>query len=790
MQHRRKNKFKRYLNRIFLSGLAAGCVVFVACYIYMQVGLPNVETLKDIHLQVPLRIMSSDGKLLAEFGEKRRIPVTLDDVPPDLVHAVLATEDQRFYDHPGVDPIGLTRAAVELIVSGKKTQGGSTITMQVARNFFLSRKKTYARKINEILLAIKIDRELTKDQILSLYLNKIYLGSRAYGVAAAAQVYYGKTLDQLTLGEIATIAGLPKAPSSLNPIANPTAARERRNHVLERMREHGYINAEQYHRAAQEPINAKYHGMPITLHAPYIAEMVRQYMIEEHGMGAYSDGFTVYTTIDSRLQNAANAAIRAGLINYDKRHGYTGPIGHLAQPTDDADPLDAWQTALKQYPTVNKMVPAAVLSNADKSMTVLLRDGEQIELNWPQLEWAKRRSAAGYAGTAPKQTSDIAKPGDVIMVEQVKENVWALAQIPEVEGAMLAIDPNNGAIKALVGGFDFERSKFNRITQAKRQPGSSFKPFIYSAALAKGFSLASVINDAPVVLNDPGKEDLWRPQNDTHTFYGPTRLRVGLTKSRNLVSIRLLESIGIPYTLNYLSHFGFDPEELPHTLSLALGSAAITPLKLASGYAILANGGYAVKPFLIDHTTDANNQIVYQAEPKPVCDDCEPSDEVAPRAISPQVAYLMTNAMQDVIKTGTGRRAQVLGRSDLSGKTGTTNDLHDAWFSGFNRDLVATVWMGFDTPRSLHEYAASTALPTWIDFMKTALAKQPEHAMSRPDGMVTMRINPNTGQAALASDKNTIFEIFRADNAPHAATNQQTESADNNDTPPPESTIF
>ena len=661
-----------------LSLSLTGLFIVGCLYFYAFLGLPNVTQLQTVQLQRPLQIYTHDNKLIAEFGENLRVPVTLDKVPKMLINAVLATEDQRFFGHPGVDMIGLLRASKELLITGKKNQGASTITMQVARNFFLSSEKTYGRKINEILLALKIDNQLSKEKILELYLNKIFLGQRAYGVATAAQIYYDKSLQNLSLGQIAMIAGLPKAPSRDNPISNPAAAKKRRDHVLSRMLELGYINTSAYKRALAEPVTTHYYGLRMELNAPYVAEMVRTEMLTRYGDDAYTQGFKIYTTVDSRLQKTAQEELTAGLLNYDKRHGY------------------------------------------------------------------KRSSAEGA---------------------------------PQAQGALVALNPSNGAVLALVGGFNYYFSHFNRATQAWRQPGSGFKPFIYSAALEKDYTLASLINDAPIVIADPSQKGVWRPQNDNYQFLGPTRLRVGLAKSRNLVSIRLLQDIGIEYALDYAKRFGFDMEKQPHTLSLALGTGMLTPIQLAAAYASFANGGYKASPYVIDHIEDITGKIIYQANTPEM-----------PRIISAQNAFLMNSALLDVIRYGTGQRARALNRNDIAGKTGTTNDQMDAWFSGFNGDIVTTVWVGFDQPRSLFEYGAQAALPIWMNFMKTALQGKPENTLAQPPGLVTVSIDPETGLLATPEQDNAIPEFFLSDQAPKeyapSASSPEPESGSNSDSNP------
>jgi len=776
--------FKKILLYIIILGIIAllGIIGFLSV---LEMGLPSVRVLKDVHFQEPLRVLTQDGKLMAEFGSIKRLPVTLDQVPKQLIQATLATEDQRFFEHPGIDVLGLGRAAVVLVTTGRKRQGGSTITMQVARNFFLTRKKTYTRKIREILLALKIDHEFSKDKILELYFNKNFYGYHAYGIASAARIYYGKTLQQLTLPQMAMLAGLPKAPSTLNPLANPEAALKRRQHVLRRMLQLHYIDQATYQKAVNTPLTAKYHALKISVNAPYVSEMVRDLMVNQYGKNVYDSGYDVYTTIDSHLQKEAAHALNQNLLAYDKRHGYRGAEENWGTP--NLTELNGWIKALKKIRTINQLQPGVVLTLSDEQQTadVLLKSGEVITLPWSGMKWARKeiiRNKHSFVGHYPKQPSDILKPGDLIRILQTKKQSWQLAQVPQAESAIVALDPQNGAVLALDGGFNYYRSKFNRAIQAQRQPGSSFKPFIYSAALDKGFTLASLINDAPITLANSGDEDsLWRPENYTRRFYGPTRLRIGLIKSRNLVSIRLLQAIGIPYALNYASRFGFNRNQLPASLSLALGTATVSPLEMAAGYAVFANGGYQVKPYFIDHIVDYKHKTVYQANPLIVCKKKQnDADNCAPRIITPQNAYLITSALQDVIQNGTGRRALVLKRSDIAGKTGTTNDRMDAWFCGYNHHLVAITWAGFDEKRSLQEYGDTAALPLWINFMRNALKGTPESMMAQPDDIVSVRINPKTGLAANANEKNAIFELFRKKFAPtHTSTtnssNEETE---------------
>ncbi len=784
---------------IGLGGLAAlGAAAAVVGYIVVAPGLPSIEALRDIRMQVPMRVYSADGRLIAEFGEMKRTPVRYADTPDLMVKAILSAEDDRFFEHPGVDYQGLLRAAINLARTRERTQGGSTITMQVARNFFLSRDKTYMRKLSEIYLALKIEHQLSKEEILELYLNKIYLGNRAYGVVSAAQTYYGVELDQLTLAQMAMIAGLPKAPSRANPIADVERAVIRRNYVLRRMRELGHIDQESFRAAIETPDDARLYGLALEMDAQYVAEMARAEVVARYGEElAYTEGFKVWTTIDSRRQDAAVTALRRNLHDYDRRHGWRGPEqkADLSKFEDEA----AITQRLARITTIGGLAPALVIGLEERSARAKLANGETIEIDWDGMSWARRYIDSSRRGPVPRTAADILAPGDIVRVTPGEGEAWRLAQIPQVDGALVALDPHDGAITALAGGYDFRRSHFNRVTQAARQPGSSFKPFIYSAALEQGYTPASIINDAPVVFDDPGLESTWRPGNYSGEFFGPTRLRVGLMNSRNLVSIRLLRAIGINYSVDYMTRFGFDGRQMPRDLSLALGSGEVTPLQLAEAYAVFANGGYRVRPYFISRITGHNDELVYEATPETVCPDCEPEpdaglrpvvaaldadpdDEVteaaprlppAPRVISPQNAYLMTSMMRDVIQSGTAVRARQLGRSDLAGKTGTTNDLRDAWFAGYNADVVAISWVGFDQSQSLGsgETGSRAALPMWIDYMREALRGVAEAPLTRPPGLITVRIDPDSGLLAPSNQSNGIFETFQAEHVPrqHAA---------------------
>jgi penicillin-binding protein 1A len=785
------------------AGVFLTTLVVSAIALFVVPNLPSIESLKDVQFQVPLRVYTRDEKLIAEFGEKKRAPLSYEEIPSLMVKAVLAAEDNRFFEHPGVDYQGLLRAVFYLLRTGEKGQGGSTITMQVARNFFLSSEKTYLRKLNEILLALKIEHELSKQDILALYLNKIYLGNRAYGVGAAAQVYYGMPVDQLSIAQLAMVAGLPKAPSRYNPIINPARALLRRNYVLGRMHELGFIDDAAYTQAMDTLDDASLHGLSQEVTAPYIAEMVRAEMVGRYGETTYSAGYKVFTSIDSHLQTAANQAQRNALLAYDMRHGYRGPLAQQTLADDSGE--EQWMPLLRPYYEINGLLPALVLVTTAQSAVVYEPHRGVLRIDWPGLSWAAPATVTGK--TAP-QAADILSRGDVIYItalhdEKTGEDQWQLSQLPEVEGALVSLDPNDGAIRALVGGFNFQQSKFNRVTQAERQPGSNFKPFTYSAGLEKGFTPASLINDAPVVFEDEGLEATWRPENYSGKVFGPTRLRQALVKSRNLVSIRLLRAIGIGYAIDYVSRFGFDPKRLPRDLSLALGSGAVTPLEIVRGFSVFANGGYRTVPYFIDRIEDADGEPLYRAEPFTVCKDCEEKlqamakesnvepfvgpptkDEVmpvniAPRVITPQNAYLIRSMMTDVIRYGTGQRARVLGRPDLAGKTGTTNDQHDAWFSGYTSNLVATAWVGFDKPLPLgaSETGGRAALPMWIEFMRTALKDLPVQLPEQPPGLVTVRIDPETGLLAGARHPNAIFETFRQENVPQRQAEESDPSA-------------
>ncbi|WP_417362582.1 penicillin-binding protein 1A [Gallaecimonas pentaromativorans] len=828
----------KWLVRIlFALGAMAivGALGVVGMYYYIKPELPSVAVLKDVRLQTPMRVYSADGELISQFGEKRRIPLNIEDMPPLLIKAFLDTEDSRFYEHPGIDFVGLGRAAVNLVLTGHKSQGASTITMQLARNFFLTREKTYIRKIKEMFIAWHIEQLLSKNEILELYLNKIELGHRAFGVGAAAQVYYGKDVKDLTLPEMAVLAGLPKAPSTLNPISSPERALARRNVVLARMKDMGDITQAQYDEASKAPNTAKYHGAEITLSAHYVAEMVRQEMVDLFGEdAAYGEGYQVFTTINSKDQRAAQQAVITNVLNYDRRHGWRGPAQKLKDwPWDESKIQDF----LKGQMTYTPLIPAVVTAVQDQSATVEVKGKGKLELDWSAMDWARPFINENRQGPAPDKASEIVAPGDLVYVRPHGDG-WLLAQIPEVNSAFVSLRPQDGAIEALVGGFNYYLSKYNRVTQAKRQVGSNIKPFIYSAALDNGFTLASLVNDAPINQWDRSQGYAWRPKNSPPVYNGPTRLRMGLAESKNVMSVRLLRAVGIDTVIDRLSDFGFPREDLPRNESLALGSASLTPMSVARGFSAIANGGFLVTPYLIDKVEDGYGNLVWMATPKVACAECEQmlakakpwpvvndqeaamdaafaqlqgsgdvswqeqcpvsyigSNRLAPRAISAQTAFLVTQAMESTIwgggswNHGTGwngtgwRAARELKRHDIAGKTGTTNESKDAWFSGFMPDLQATSWIGYDTyqhelggttrmkaitddPIFGKEGGAKSAQPPWNAYMKVALDGMPEEGFPVPPGIVTVRIDRETGKLTRATDYTSRFEYFKAGTEP------------------------
>lgn len=772
----------RLLRFFCWSCLAVFCGValsFSGAFLYLSPSLPSVESLRSVQLQIPLRVYSSDAKLIAEFGEMRRSPIAFADIPEDFISALLAAEDDNFANHYGVDVKSLMRAATQLLKSGQIQTGGSTITMQVAKNFFLTSERSFSRKINEILLALQIERELSKNEILELYVNKIYLGNRAYGIEAAAQVYYGKSIRDVSLAEMAMIAGLPKAPSRFNPLANPKRALERRDWILGRMYGLGRIDKSRYEQALAEPINVSFHVPPPELIAPYIAEMARAEMVGRFGSDAYTEGFNVTTTAISDLQTAANTAVRDGLITYDQRHGYRGPENRFPDMNKDSLLVE-----LSKLTTRGGLEPAVVTAVEKSGILVLLKNGEELAVAWDTMKWARPLLNTNSQGARPQKPADVTQVGDLIRVQRLEDGSLRFVQTPTAQSALVSLDPNDGAIRALVGGFSFEQSNYNRAIQAKRQPGSSFKPFIYSAALDQGYTAATLVNDAPIVFAEDDLSQVWRPKNDNNTFLGPIRLREALYRSRNLVSIRLLQDLGIENTINYIQKFGFERKDLPPNLSLALGTASLTPMKITEGWSTFANGGYKIEPYLIERIQDRNGNLVFNANPaqtpagiekraQTFVESPEPlaltdAPVAAERITDERTAFIMTSMLQDVIKRGTGRRALTLGRDDLAGKTGTTNESKDSWFSGYNADYITTVWAGFDQPESLgrNEYGGTVALPIWMSYMAVALKDKPNHLLAEPDGLLTLRIDPHSGRAATADTPDAYFELFKSEDSP------------------------
>jgi len=781
-----KKQITKILFSTFLICMVLGILTLLGLYLYVKPSLPDVQSLREVKLQQPMRVLTRDGKLVTQFGEKRRIPVTYAEIPEQMVHAFVAAEDDRFFKHPGVDYRGILRAVWVLTTTGEKRVGGSTITMQVAREFYLSRKKDYMRKIREIFLAFKIEQEMSKAEIMTLFLNKTFLGQRAYGVSAAARVYYGKTPQELTLAEIATIAGIPQAPSRLNPVSNPESARNRRAYVLRRMLEQEYISQAEHDAANLVPIETYVHSAEIEVEAPYVAEMVRNQALELYGEAIYSDGYQIVVTLDSKLQNTANTALRNALHAYDERHGFRRHAGQLNLP-DDIDSMQEsdWRKLLADYPDIGSLKSMLVLGIDNEIAELVDIKGARHQLTKEAITWAKPMITRDRVGDEPEELSDLLNPGAVIFVRETTnekgEKNLRLAQSPEPEGAIVSLDPENGDILALVGGYDFVKSKFNRVIQAQRQPGSSFKPFIYSAALENGFTPASIFNDAPVVFDDDELENTWRPQNSSQKFYGPTRMREALTKSRNLVSIRILREVGVKYTVDYLTRFGFPAENISKDLSLALGSAAMSPMQMAQAYAVFANGGFLIEPRFIQFITDSQGNKVFEASAKSACSTCSFDPETlpqiatqemqqAPRVIKPENAFITNSMMRDVVRRGTATKAQALKRSDIAGKTGTTNDQRDAWFAGFVPSLVTISWIGFDDMQKLgsREFGALAALPMWIEFMQIALADLPIARFDEvPDNIILANIDPLTGM--LLNDENTelgLEEMFFVDNLP------------------------
>ena len=802
-----------------LVGTIASVASIIGAYYYVQPGLPEADTIRDIPLQMPLRIFSRDGHLISEIGQRRRVLITYDEVPEHIVEAFIAAEDRRFFEHPGVDYRGILRAFAQLALTGEISSGGSTLTQQLARDYFLTRERQFARKLREAFLAYKIEQEFSKEQIMALFLNKMFFGQRAYGVAAAARVYFNKTLDDISIAEAATLAGVLPAPSRYNPVRNASNASMRRGYVLGRMQSLGFISGAEYTEAMNYPMESQLHGTAIELNADYVAEMVRREMLSRYGEQTYTAGYQVVTSLDSRLQKAADYSLRNGLLEFTRRRGYRGPLANFdVTPALLATNFALWPAeilqTLDQYAPGRLAVAMITHLHENNSADIVFKNGETATLPWGGINWAKPFVNRVTSGSPPVAVTDVLARGDVVYVMPTTAGIWALAQVPDAQGAVVSVDPQDGAITSLAGGFDFVTSKYNRVTQAARQPGSAFKPFIYSAALEHGNTPATVVLDAPVVINSSELEAVWRPINYSGRFYGPTRMREALVRSMNLVSVRLLLfETGIGNAVRHIAKFGFGAAALPRNGSLALGAGGASPLDMAQGYATLANGGFGVQPYVIDAIYGPEGETLYRAEPLVVCNDCEvePKDDTygvevidlmtleemaevalsyqpdaaiapalfenvnaAPRSVSVQNAYLVQDMMRDVIRRGTGRRALVLGRKDLSGKTGTSNDRRDAWFGGFNSDLATIVWVGYDddSPLGPGEEGSRTALPIWVEFSRIALAGVANHQMPMPEGIVTVLVDRNDGCPARAGQPDTIFEVFRDGHVPKCQTTQ------------------
>lgn len=842
-------KKSRFLVIFLCLGIAAtGAMLssLAGMFLYLSPKLPSVASIRELPLETPLRIYSADEKLIGEIGEKRRIPLTIEQIPELLVNAIIATEDQDFYKHSGVSIKGILRAVVHIIKTGRKGPGGSTVTQQITRHVFLHLRQEFTRKFNEIILARKLEQELNKNEIMALYCNYMFLGKRAHGVGAAAQVYYGKDISELNLAQLAMIAGIFQAPSGKNPINNPSGALERRNHVLGRMLTERFIDKASYEDAISQPISASQHGRTLDLYAPYIEEMARAEAVRLFGQNASREGYEVYTTVDSKLQKTAQEAMINGLTDYDIRHGFRGPELQLQQEILVVSPegvidYSPWLKDLAAIPVYANMHPAVVSEILTDKVTFILADGSTVDLGWEgNLDRTRLYVNESVTIPPPKTSAELLETGDVVRLREVEEGSWKLAQIPVIQGALVSLSPKTGAILALSGGFNFHHSNFNRAVQAARQPGSNFKPFIYATALEFGLTPATIINDAPVVYEyDEKLETDWRPKNSGNTFSGPTRLRRALYRSTNSVTIRALNQIGVQNTVKNMGKFGFDEAALPKNASLALGTLDVTPLNLAGSYAIFSNGGYKIEPWLIDRIVNMDGEIVHKPLHPIVCKECdikdaleqarilaeaeqiENPDEVAlsetsakeeldaslglssnaslepiedlaalsleekirlnilqpedypraPRVLDEQVAFIIDSMLVDVIRRGTGYRARQLGRADLAGKTGTTNGPRDAWFSGYNGDIVTTAWVGFDqyTPMGNAEFGGTAALPIWMEFMKVALEGKPQTPRVQPPGVVSVKIDPETGKRARVDDPDAIFEYFRVGNVPPLA---------------------
>jgi penicillin-binding protein 1A len=753
--------------------------------IYIDSKLPDEERIKSIELQIPLKIYSSDKKLIGEFGEKRRTALKFEEIPEHYVNAVLAAEDDDFFSHSGVSYTGLIRSVYRLILSGRIQGGGSTITMQVAGNYLTSRDVSLFRKVKDIFLAYRLEETYTKEEIFEFYVNRIFFGNRAYGIAAASEVYYGMPLEQLNLAQWAMIAALPKAPSSINPLVNPARAQIRRNWILNRMLDLGYIHPEQFKLAKNAPLTANYFGLVSEVKAPYVAEEIRRYMIQEYGLRAYSEGLEVYTTINSKFQNSATNAVEKGLESYDRRHGFRKPenIANLfpvnffdlskeeqlldiedilisdSIDSNEENELSLVFQSLEAY-AQNQDRFLAVVINAEGLLRCLTKDGKILDVLWSdKLSWARPYINENRRGTKPRGFADILTEGDIIWLskDSVTKSI-SLTQIPEAQSALISLDPHNGSILALVGGYDFFLSKFNRVEQAAPLLGSNFKPFLYAAAFSEGFTPASLINDAPIIFEDDALEEKWKPRNASGKFYGPTRLREGLLQSRNLVSVRLLREIGVEKVRKYAERFGFDKQRLPSDLSLSLGTASHNPMTNAAAYAVFANGGKRIKPYMIERIIGRSGEVLYKhkkEEPKQVIDS--------------RVAFLINDILKEAATRGTARKISELNRKDFAGKTGTTNNAESTWFTGYNEEIVSSVWMGFDQPKSLgdREFGSSTALPIWMNYKKDIIDSIPVTNSLPPKGLSIVKIDKESGTVADDQSKNPIFEYFLEENLPN-----------------------
>ncbi|MFP6806236.1 MAG: PBP1A family penicillin-binding protein [Pseudomonadales bacterium] len=766
------------MRAVFWSTFAAicGCTLFLsAAFLYLNPQVPASSTFRNVQIRAPLRIYSADGLLIQEFGE-RLIPVEYNDIPPLFVRALLDTEDKRFFEHGGIDLITLMNASWQLIQNqGTIRSGASTITMQLVKNISGESQVKFIRKFKEMLLALKIENELSKEEILALYLNIIPFGKHAFGIQAAANTYYGKDVNQLNLSQIAMLAGIPKAPEKGNPVNGPARALDRRNLVLNRMLAQGSITKQAFDEATSEPISAKMHQRTIELPALYIAEMVRKRLLSMYGRKAYNQGLVVHTTVHAKRQLAAEHALQNKLSEYDRRHGYRGPDYSQLQGTSEyiAAPEygypSNWIDTLRQSQTLGNQHPAIVTTIKEDSITVLNRDLQSLQLSWESMQWARPYITVNSKGRKPAQPSDVVSVGDMIRIEPTAEGLWKLGQVPDIQGALIALNPNDGAIEALAGGYDFNLKQFNHATQAKRQPGSNFKPFFYAGALENGRTAASIYNDAPIVLPGGEQEETYRPRNSGDIFHGKMRLREALYRSVNLVSLRVILDFGADNAIRYVKRFGFDTTNFPRNVQLAFGGGtiALTPIDIATGYATFANGGFKVTPYFIERIDTINNETIFETNPKTVCSDA--CDNPAPRVVEARVAFIINSILSDAIRRGTGTKVmKVLKRSDLRGKTGTTNDA-DIWFSGFTHDLVATAWAGFsdNSPVGNREWGSTTPIETWIEFMAEALPPEDESSiLPRPSGMVSVRIDPETGYRAEPGAPDAIFEIFREEYAP------------------------